>query len=556
MKEGTLTMSNEVANTGETEILDALVLGGGFGGMHMLYTLRNMGLKAIALEAGESVGGAWYWNRYPGARCDVESLVYCYTFSPEVDKEWKWSERYATQPEILKYMNFVCDRLDLRKDIRFNSRLVKAVFDEENTVWTFTTESGDTYKARYFISSAGPISAPIWPAIPGKEEFKGELYHTALWPHEKSPDFTGKRVGVIGTGSSGTQLIPIVAKQAEHLTVFVRTPGFYANANHRNLTDEDYAWWDQNRERIRKRLKTSEIVGSGDTMMTESMLDTRKHKGSEYTKQERTQILEDRWQFGGATMPRAFEDIMTNEDLNEEVCEFLRDKIAGIIKDPETAEIMTPRNMYFGTKRICVGDGFYETFNRPNVSAVAVKETPIERFTEKGLVVNGEEIELDVIIAASGFDALTGALTVIDIQGVGGKTIKDTWSHGSDTYLGIGVTDFPNMLMIGGPGSPSVLVNVVMANEHQVEWIANLIKYMQDHGYNRVDVDPAAQEKWADIVQGVIKGTVFTSADSWYTGSNVPGKPKRILAFAGGIVEYRKACDDVADKEYEGFVFS
>lgn len=539
----------------DDDILDALILGGGFGGMHMLHKLRDMGLSVVALEAGDSVGGAWYWNRYPGARCDVESLVYCYTFSPIVDEEWKWSERYATQPEILRYMNFVCDRLDLRKDIRFKSRLVQAKFDETTELWTFKTENGDTYRARDFISSAGPISAPIWPDIPHRDTFKGEVYHTALWPNEE-PDFTGKRVAVIGTGSSGTQLIPIVAKQAEQLTVFVRTAGFFANANHRDLTDDDYKWWNENKERVRTRLKTSEIVGSGDLMMNEEMLGTRHKPGSDFTKEERKQVLEDRWQFGGATMPRAFLDIMTNIELNEEVGDFLREKIVSIIDDPETAEVLTPRNLYFGTKRICVGNQFYETFNRPNVSAMAVKKTPIERFTEKGLVIDGKEHEFDVVICASGFDALTGALTVIDIQGVDGKNIKDTWAQGSSTYLGIGVADFPNLYMIGGPGSPSVLVNVVMANEHQVGWISDLIKYKRDNGYTRVDVQPAAQDKWAQTVQDVIKGTVFTSADSWYTGANVPGKPKQILAFAGGIIEYTNACDAVAENGYEGFTFS
>lgn len=550
-------MSNkpENASTSNDEILDAFVLGGGFGGMHMLHTLRDMGLKVMALEAGDSVGGAWYWNRYPGARCDVESLVYCYTFSPIIDDEWTWSERYATQPEILRYMNFVCDRLDLRKDIQFNSRLVAAKFDEVTRLWTFTTENGDTYKAHHFISSAGPISAPIWPDIADRDVFKGEVFHTALWPREE-PDFSGKRVGVIGTGSSGTQLIPIVAEQAEHLTAFVRTPGFYANANHHKLTDSDNAWWAENKERIRARLKTSEIVGSGDTMMSEEMLNTRKKMGSEYTKEERREILEGRWQFGGATMPRAFADILTNRDLNDEVGDFLREKISGIIEDPATAEVLTPRNLYFGTKRICVGNKFYETFNRSNVTAMAVKETPIERFTEKGLVVDGKELEFDVIICASGFDALTGALTVIDIEGVDGLSIKKAWSTGSETYLGIGVAGFPNMHMIGGPGSPSVLVNVIMANEYQVGWISGLIKYMADNGHTRIDVDPAAQTKWAETVQSVIQGTVFTSADSWYTGSNVPGKPKGILAYAGGIVGYTEACNAVADNDYDGFTFS
>ena len=539
----------------EPIVLDALVLGGGFGGIHMLHQLREMGLTVLALEAGAGVGGAWYWNRYPGARCDIESLVYCYSFSPIIDDEWSWTERYATQPEIVRYINFVCDRLDLRKDICFNSRLVKATFDEEAGFWTLHTENGDVYRARHFVSSAGPISEPIWPDIPGREKFKGEIYHTAKWPQQE-PDFRGKRVGVIGTGSSGTQLIPLVAEQAKHLTVFVRTPNFYANANNRPLTDSDQAWWMQNRTRIRERLRTSEIVGSGDVFMNEEMLATRLRKGDEYSENERRDILEKRWEFGGATMPRAFVDILTNHELNDEVSGFLRAKIAHIIKDPATAEIMTPRNIYFGTKRICVGTNFYETFNRPNVTAVGVKKTPIERFSEKGLVVDGKEHEFDVIICASGFDALTGALTVIDIQGVDGKTIKDVWSKGSDTYLGIGVAGFPNLHLIGGPGSPSVLVNVVMANEYQVGWISRRIKYMRDHGLTRVDVDPDYQAKWSQTVKDVIQGTVLVSADSWYVGTNVPGKAKGILAYAGGMVNYKQACNAAAERKYEGFVFS
>ena len=539
----------------EPIVLDALVLGGGFGGIHMLHQLREMGLTVLALEAGAGVGGAWYWNRYPGARCDIESLVYCYSFSPIIDDEWSWTERYATQPEIVRYINFVCDQLDLRKDICLNSRLVKATFDKETGFWTFHTENGDVYRARHFVSSAGPISEPIWPDIPGREKFKGEIYHTAKWPQQE-PDFRGKRVGVIGTGSSGTQLIPLVAEQAKHLTVFVRTPNFYANANNRPLTDSDQAWWMQNRTRIRERLRTSEIVGSGDVFMNEEMLATRLRKGDEYSENERRDILEKRWEFGGATMPRAFVDILTNHELNDEVSGFLRAKIAHIIKDPATAEIMTPRNIYFGTKRICVGTNFYETFNRPNVTAVGVKKTPIERFSEKGLVVDGKEHEFDVIICASGFDALTGALTVIDIQGVDGKTIKDVWSKGSDTYLGIGVAGFPNLHLIGGPGSPSVLVNVVMANEYQVGWISRRIKYMRDHGLTRVDVDPDYQAKWSQTVKDVIQGTVLVSADSWYVGTNVPGKAKGILAYAGGMVNYKQACDAAAERKYEGFVFS
>lgn len=550
----TVTDKSSVAHESD-EVFDALIVGAGFGGMHMLHQLRADDFSVIALEAGETVGGAWYWNRYPGARCDIESLVYCYSFSPIIDEEWTWSERYATQPEILRYMNFVCDRLDLRKDIRFDSRVTSAKFDEATAMWTFKTEKGDIYRARHFVSAAGPISAPIWPDIPGRDTFKGEIYHTALWPREE-PDFAGKRVGVIGTGSSGTQTIPIVAETAGHVNVYVRTPGFYANANNRQLTDADRAWWDEHKERIRTRLRKSEIVGSGDVFMDDEMLATRSVPSTQFTKEQRREILEKRWEFGGATMPRAFSDILTNREFNQEVCQFLENKISGIIADPATAEIMTPRNMYFGTKRICVGTNFYETFNRPNVSAYAVKETPIERFTEKGIVVGGAEHELDAIICASGFDALTGALTAIEITGTGGQTIKGAWAKGADTYLGFGVAGFPNLHMIGGPGSPSVLVNVVMANEYQVGWISDLLKHMRDEGYTRVDVDPAAQERWTDEVNGVIQGTVFTSADSWYVGANVPGKARRILAYAGGIVDYTRACDAAVSNGYEGLSFS
>lgn len=538
------------------EILDALVLGGGFGGLHMLHQLRGMGFKVLALEAGSNVGGAWYWNRYPGARCDVESLVYSYTFSPVIDAEWRWSERYASQPEIVRYMSFVCDRLDLRKDIRFNSRLVKATFDKDATLWTFTTENGDTYQARHFVSSAGPISAPIWPNIPGRENFKGEIYHTAWWPRDAEPDFRGKRVSVIGTGSSATQLIPIVAETAKHLTVFVRTPNYHAPANNRKLSDEDQAHWLRIREKVRSRLRTFEVVGSGDVFMDDAMMTTRLYPGHHFSPEERQVIMTQRWAFGGTVMPRAFADVMTNEDINEEISEFIRKKVGEVVKDKKTADILTPRTFRYGTKRICVGTNFYETFNRDNVEAMDVKATPIERFTEKGVIVGGKEIELDVIISASGFDALTGALTVIDIRGADGQSIKETWAHGSETYLGYGLAGFPNLHMIGGPGSPSVLINVVMGNEYQVEWISGLLDYMRKNDYKRIDVDPVAQARWAETVRNVIKGTVLEGADSWYVGTNVPGKAKGILAYAGGISNYIKACDTVAQNGYEGFHFT
>lgn len=538
------------------EELDVVVLGGGFGGLYMLYRLREAGFRTVALEAGTDVGGAWYWNRYPGARCDVESLVYCYTFSPEIDAEWRWSERYAGQQEIRDYLSFVSDRLDLRRDIRFNSRLAKAVFDETDNKWTLTTEAGDLFRAQFFISCAGPISAPVWPDIPGREKYQGELLHSALWPQDQAPDFRNKRVAVIGTGSSATQLIPIVAEQAGHLTVFVRTPGLYMPAFNRPLTDEDYARWNMIRDEVRAKMRLFELVGSGDIFMEDELVQIHKRPGADYTPEERRAILDRRYVYGGATVPRAFCDVGTNLELNDQITEFLREQPRKIIKDPQTADILTPHETRYGQKRVVVGTDFYETFNRDNVTAISVKDTPIESFTEKGLIIDGVEHEFDTIISASGFDALTGALTALDIQGVGSKTIKAEWSGGSSTYLGFGVAGFPNLLMVGGPGSPSVLVNVVMANEYQVNWIADALQYMRDHSFTRIDVDPAAQEKWGEELTNAIKGTVLESAKSWYVGTNVPGKARGVLAYAGGLRSYIAKCEDSKDSGYSGFKLS
>jgi cyclohexanone monooxygenase len=522
----------------------------------MLHALRAKGFKVLGLEAGESVGGAWYWNRYPGARCDVESLVYSYSFSPIIDAEWTWSERYAAQPEILRYLDFVADRLDLRKDFRFGSRLVEARFDETTSSWLFLTEQGAEFRARYFVSAAGPISAPIWPDIPCREEFGGDLYHTATWPQENEPDFTGKRVGVIGTGSSGTQVIPLIAEKAERLNVFVRTPSYYAPAKNRPLNEEDLALWSKTRGKVRKQLRSGEILGSGDVLMSEEMLSTRQHSALDFSKTERKRILDERWQFGGTVVPRAFADVMTELDVNEEISEYLRDKVHEMIDEPNTAEILTPRGHRFGTRRICIGTNYYETFNRANVSAFDVKARPIRKFTPSGLIVGDEEIELDAIVCASGFDALTGALTAIDIYGLGGKTIKDAWSAGADSYLGLGVAGFPNLLMIGGPGSPSVLVNVVMANEVQVEWITELICFMRAKGLTCAEVREPAQAAWTKELARVIEGTVMTTSESWYVGANVPGKPRRILAYAGGIASYIARLGEEADSDYDGFRLS
>lgn len=539
----------------ELPVLDALVLGAGFGGLHALYRLRDKGLSVLALEAAPDVGGAWYWNRYPGARCDVESLVYCYTFSPVLDAEWRWSERYPGQKEIQKYLSFAADRLNLRKDIRFNSRLAKAHFDASEKLWHFETETGERYKARHFVSSAGPITKPVMPDIEGIESFKGELIHTAQWP-QTDPELKGKRVGIIGTGSSGSQVIPVIAPQCGKLTVFLRTPNFFAPAMNRPLTEADYEWWEENRELTRDRLRKCHRWGGGDIMLDDDINDAMFRPASDFTPEQRQEIYEARYRNGGGVVGWAFCDAMIDEEVNEEAANFLRGKIRTIVKDPETAEILTPRGYAYGTKRCVVGTDYYETFNRDNVEIVDVKSTPIGRIVENGVIVDGRLIELDILILASGFDALTGALTAIDLRGADGTTLEEAWKEGPRTHLGISVAGFPNMYMVGGPGSPSVLSNVVMTNELQVEWIADLIEHAEKNNYSMIEVTPEAQAAWTERVNTMIEGTLWETANSWYVGANVPGKPRVILAYTGGIAPYFDDCSKVAEQGYSGFRFS
>lgn len=539
----------------DAEVLDVLILGAGFGGLHALHRLREDGFKVLAIEAAPDTGGAWYWNRYPGARCDVESLAYCYTFSPILDAEWKWTERYAGRDEICRYLQWVADRLDLRKDIRFNSRLTKAAFDKASGLWTFETGNGDHYRARHFLSSPGPISTPIMPDIPGLDTFRGQVIHTARWP-ETYPDFAGKRVGIIGTGSSGTQVIPIVAGQCGHLTVFLRTPNFYAPARNRPLTQDDYDWWEHNRDLTRERLQNCQRWGGGDLMLDDAVNDVMFRKASEFTPEQRRDIYERRWECGGGVVGWAFCDAMIDKAVNDEAADFLRSKIKTIVKDPDVAETLTPKGFAYGTKRCTVGTDFYETFNRENVEVVDVKAEPIARFTETGAVVGAREIPLDILISASGFDALTGALTVIDVRGEDGRSLAEVWGDGPHTYLGISVQGFPNMYMIGGPGSPSVLTNVVMTNEMQVNWIADLIGYAERNGYTRCETTSEAQDTWTQHVNDLVKGNLWETADSWYVGSNVPGKPRVILAYVGGYGTYKQRCIEEREQGYPGFRFS
>ncbi len=525
--------------------VDAVVVGAGFSGMYMLHLLRQRGMSAVVFEAGDNVGGTWYWNRYPGARCDVESINYQYGFSDELQRNWNWTERYPTQPEIMKYMDYVADTLDLRRDIRFETRVTSAVYDEDSRRWTVSTNRGDVVSAQFCIMATGCLSAAQVPDIEGLKDFAGEWYHTGEWPHQ-GVDFTGKRVAVIGTGSSGVQAIPLIAEQASDLTVFQRTANFSLPAFNRPLqAGEHEAAKDSFLEERRKAEYTP--AGANYPYNNQSALDV--------SRDEAFAELEKRWYEGGFAFLGAFNDIAVNLDSNALVSEFVRSKIAGVVNDPETAALLTPKDHPFGTKRLCLDTNYFETFNRPSVHLVNVRANPIERITPKGLVAGGKEYEFDAIVFATGFDAMTGALTRIDIRGEGGASLKDKWSAGPRCYLGLVSAGFPNMFTVTGPGSPSVLSVVIVASEQHVEWIMECIDHMRAAGIETIDAEPDAENAWVQHVNDVANATLMPQANSWYMGANVPGKPRIFMPYVGGLDNYRRKCDAVAADGYEGFAF-
>jgi cyclohexanone monooxygenase len=528
--------------------LDAVVIGAGFAGLYMLHRLREMGLSAIVFEKGTGVGGTWYWNRYPGAACDVESVLYSYSFSKELEQDWIWSERYARQPEILAYANHVTDRFDLRKDIRFSTRVLSAVFDEATDRWEITTDTGDRLSASYCVMATGCLSAPKALDIPGLENFAGKQYHTAYWPHE-GVDFTGLKVGVIGTGSSGIQSIPEIAKQASHLTVFQRTPNFSIPARNRKVTPEETARVKARYDDLRKRQRADYIGLVGGI----EPIETNSRSALEATPEERLREYEYRWELGGLYYYTSYADLFSSQEANDTLAEFVRNKIRETVKDPKTAEILCPKTYPFGTKRLCADSGYYETFNRDNVTLVDIQAEPIETFTAKGPVVAGREYDLDAVVFATGFDAMTGALFSIDIRGRGGVVLKDKWAAGPYTYLGIMTAGFPNMFITTGPGSPSVLYNMIIGNEQHVDWIADSIAYLRRHGRRTIEPTAEAELEWVKHVNEVGEGTLFVKANSWYLGANVPGKPRVILPYLGGFTVYEQKCAEVAANDYAGF---
>ena len=522
---------------------DAIVVGAGFAGLYMLYKLRELGLSAIGFERGAGVGGTWYWNRYPGARCDVESMEYSYSFSEELQQEWEWTERYPAQPEILRYIEHVADRFDLRPDIRFNTTVRAAHFDEAGGRWRIETDQGEQVAARFCIMASGALSASRKPDIAGLDEYKGRWFHTGQWPHEPI-DFTGERVAVIGTGSSGIQVAPVIAGQASRLFVFQRTPNFSIPAWNHPLVREAQDEWKRNYAHHRDVAKASKS-GALYEYGTRSAFDV--------SEEEREREFDKRWARGGTNFTHAFSDIFTDRAANEFAASYVRSKIAKIVRNPQTAAKLQPSDHAIGTKRICVDTDYYAMFNYPNVELVDVREMPIVRLGEHTVETTDRAYEVDSIVFATGYDAVTGALTRIDIRGRGGVALRDKWEAGPKTYLGLMVAGFPNLFTITGPGSPSVLTNVVMAIEQHVEWVAECVAFAQREGIEVIEADQEAEDAWVAHVNEVASRTLHPQTNSWYMGANIPGKPRVFLPYVGGLGTYTQICREVAEDRYRGF---
>ena len=526
--------------------VDIAVVGAGFAGMYMVHRARAANLSVQVFEAGTDVGGTWYWNRYPGARCDIESVEYSYSFDNDLQQQWEWNERYAGQPEILTYAQHVADRFDLRRDIQFSTRVTSAIFNEKSNNWRVTTDQGDVLTARFVVFATGCLSSTNVPHFVGADSFTGATYHTGEWPHE-GVDFTGKTVGLIGTGSSAIQSIPIIAAQAKHLTVFQRTATYSVPARNDTI-DKEYvkdvkANYNEFRDQNRQQMGA---FGSRIRRSEQSAL--------EVSETERRQEFERRWEEGGFAFLSSYNDFLLNHDANETVAEFVREKIYSIVKDPDTAKKLLPKQV-IGCKRLCLDSGYYETFNRPNVSLVDVSADPIERITEHGLVAGGEDHTFDVLVYATGFDAMTGSLLKIDIRGRNNQPLAEAWEAGPVTYLGLSTAGFPNMFMVSGPGSPSVLTNMIMSIEQHVEWISDCISHIVASGKTTIETTDTEQTQWVAFVNAVADMTLYPSCNSWYLGANVQGKPRVFMPLLG-FPTYADKCSDVAAKGYEGFVLA
>lgn len=528
--------------------LDVVIVGAGLGGLYALHRMRGIGMTARVYEAGSGIGGTWFWNRYPGARCDIESMEYSYAFDDDLQQEWRWPERYGAQPEILRYIEHVADRFDLRRDVRLNARIAEAVYDRDANLWTLRTVEGETVSARYCIMATGNLSTPRVPDFPGIERFRGRWYHSGLWPAD-GVDFTGLRVGVVGTGSTGIQMIPLIAQQAQHLHVFQRTANFSLPARNRAMDPEFERAFKADYRRRREEAKDTPVGVSGFLAPTESALAV--------PEAERRRRYEALWQQGGTIgFLTSFNDFLVDEAANETAAEFVREKIRSIVRDPAVAELLAPKDHPIGSKRLCLDTGYYETYNRDNVTLVDVRRAPIVEITEAGIRTSEAEYPLDAIAFATGFDAMTGALREIDVRVAGGPALADVWKDGPRTYLGLSVPGFPNFFVITGPGSPGVKSQMIHAIEQHTDWIADCLVHLRAQQLSRIEACAEAGDEWVAHVNAVADATLYPKADSWYMGANVPGKPRVFMPYVGGVGRYRRTCDEVAAEGYRGFTLS
>ena len=526
--------------------VDIVVVGAGFAGLYALYRLRELDFRVRVVEASGGVGGTWYWNRYPGARCDVESLEYSFSFSRALEQTWQWTERYAAQPEILAYANHIADRFDLRRDIDFDTRVRTAILDETRCLWRLDTDNARQYLAGMCIMAIGCLSVPRRPDFKGLDDFEGKWYHTGFWPHH-AVDFRSKRVGVVGTGSSAIQAIPIIARQAEHLTVFQRTANFSIPARNRPMDEETASYWKANYPELRFEARRT---SSGILNMDND------DAASDLTPGERQQEIEGRWTRGGLSMWNAFSDILTDEGSNAQVADFVREKIRETVRKSDVAEMLCPKDYPLGTKRLCVDTRYYDTFNRDNVSLVDLRRSPIETLTKHGLRTRDRHYALDVLVFATGFDAMSGPLLNIDLRGRAGATIADWWRVGPRTYLGLAIAGFPNLFLVAGPGSPSVLCNMILAIEQHVDWIADCLSYLRRQGFTCIEASAEAERDWVEHCNETAEKTLYPKANSWYMGANIPGKARVFMPYVGGAWNYRQKCDAVATNRYEGFLMA
>ena len=525
--------------------VDAVIVGAGFAGMYMLYRLRNLGLTVQILEAGDAVGGTWYWNRYPGARCDTESMFYSYQFSNDLQQEWEWTERYPRQPEILRYANHVADRFDLRRDIIFGARVISAKWHEKKQIRHIATSSHNQISAQFCIMATGCLSSPNIPDISGLNEFEGDIFHTGLWP-DQHVNFANKSVAILGTGSSGIQVIPEIAKDAKRLYVFQRTANYVVPAHNRPLNSKEVSYIKANYSKIRANAKQT---------YSGNIFETGGPSALAVSNDERSREYEERWQMGGLCFMAAYEDLQVSPEANETAAQFIRNKIKEEVNDINVAQLLSPKNL-FGCKRLCVASGYYETFNRKNVNLIDVSEKPIDCITPNGVSVDSKEFKVDTIVLATGFDAMTGALKKIDITGIGNIKLKEKWQDGPRTYLGLTTTGFPNFFTITGPGSPSVLTNMIPSVEQHVEWVSECIRFMKSRGLKQIVASSSAENGWREHANDLAEKSLRSTCLSWYLGSNVPGKPRIFMPYIGGVPIYVEKCENVVANGYFGFEMS